>query len=439
MTIKQKTRRQRVIFGLFVYLALCSVCLRGYSSLYSSITSLIHGPLVSPLEFGHARALDYGLVCAVSVLWIAIQEALRRLRMACRPVPAAGRFKRLRDLADGVFGGGCIGVWAPMGMVVSLGAAWLGVLAFGAGWLAGARSPLWGWFWLAMLLAVCQIALALMVWGLRVLLHERAPLSVPAFAASALSVLKLAYLLLAQGIIISWFCTAMVQSFSTCLPMRPPKWTWPRYASLAGGIVLAGLSFLRSPLQADRIVSWLRSGLRAWPDGAQDLAWAAIAVCSLLTCMSHCLDLAPPVFRLASLARIPAKDNRGTREAHMFWLAGTLTSAAAAGYGLARWPTDNAWCLLIAMTLGFSMRETDPSSLLAAVFYLIPRWTVWMVVARQAGWGWAGVFLLCEALLLLPTLHGSWVAWQCRADLPGALRKRPRRWIVPVRMGKAVG
>jgi len=439
VTVQQKARRQRVIFGLSVYLVLCGFCLRGYGSLYSSIVSLIHGPLVSPLDFEHARAPDYGLVCAVSVLSIAIQEAFRRLRMACGPMPAAGRFKRLRDLADGPFGGGCIGVWAPMGMVVSLGAAWLSVLVFAAVRLAGGRSPLWGWFWLAMLLGVCQIALALVVWGLSVLLHERAPLSAPAFAASALSLLKVAYLLLAQGIIISWFCAAMMESFSRCLTMRPPKWTWPRYASLAGGIVLAGLSFVRSPLQADRIVSWLRSGLTVWPGGAQGLAWAAIAVCSLLTCMSHCLDLAPPVFRLASLIKIPAKDNRGTREAHAFWLAGTLTSAAAAGYGLARWPTDNAWCLLIAMVVGFSMSETDPSSLLAAVFFLIPRWTVWMVVARQAGWGWTGVFLLCEALLLLPTLHGSWVAWQCRADLPGTLRKRPRRWVVPVRMGEAAG
>jgi hypothetical protein len=436
---ERKQRRQRIMVGLFAYLVVVGICAGGFTSLPADFRSLIHGPLVSPFKLGSSAALNYGLVCAVTAFWIAYHRCCFWVGEMRRPRRLAQSAKALRKQARNPFDsheflGPLLAVLHGVPAIV------LFLLVFLLRWLRPHGSPMSNWIWLALLLFLCQMGFVLALVGFLLFLAAAArqiaqtrgvaPLPKPPHIQMfhwtwVLPSLTVPYLLLSQGVVVTCLFSAMVMAFLGCLATRPTKWNWPRYVSLAGAVLLAGWSATTDPSRIAHLLSWLRSGNSRWPGTPDEMVWAAIGVAAFLTCAASVLDLSPPVLRLAEFWMLPAKDNQNTRGARILWLAATLIGATVALGGVARWPNDNGFYLLGAMVLGFALRETDATSLAATVFFLIPRWTVWMIAARQTGWTGAAAFLPCEALFLLPTLHGSWIAWRLRNSPEGA--RRPMR------------
>ena len=427
--------------GLFADLVVIAIIADGFPSLLADFRSLVHGPLVSPFKLGNSAAISYGLVCAVAAVWIAFHRCcfwMGKIRRPRRLVQSVGALRKQAytpfDLHE--FLGPFLALLHGVPAVVLLGLISL------LRWLRPHGSPTSQWLWLALLVFLCQLGFMLAVLGfvhflaaaVRQIAQTRGlppppmPPHIQMFHWTwILPSLTVPYLMLSQGVVVTCLFGAMITAFLGCLATRPAKWDWPRYVSLAGAVLLAGWSVTSDPSRIAHVVPWLRSGLSHWQGTSGEMVWAAIAVAAFLTCAASVLDLSPPVLRVAELLKLPAKDKQNTREAYIVWLFTMLIGTAVVLCGFARWPNDNGFYLLAAMVLGTTLRESDATSLAATVFFLIPRWTVWMLAARHTSWTGTAAFLPCEALFLLPTLHGSWLAWRLR-NSPEAARKPKRRF-----------
>src|ERR1035438_3956782 len=432
---ERKQRHRRIMVGLFAYLVVVGICAGGFTSLPADFRTLIHGPLVSPFKLGNSPAFNDGLVCVVTAFWIAVQRCFLWLNK----VRLGQSIKALRRQAYSPFDSHEF-LGSVLAALDGIPAVVLLLLISLLRWLRPHSSPISNWLWLALLVVLCQLGFTLaligfvhfLYWTIRQMALTRGlpslpkPPHTPVFSwRSSLTLLTFPYLLVSQGLVVTCLCWAMITAFYGCVTTRPSKWSWPRYVSLGSAMLLAGWCATSDSSRIAHILSWLRSGLAGWPGTSGEMVWAAIGVAAFLTCAASVLDLSPPVLRLAEFWMLPAKDNQNTRGVRILWLAATLLGATVALCGVARWPNDNGFYLLGALVLGFVLRETDATSLAATVFFLIPRWTVWMIAARQTGWTGVAAFLPCEALFLLPTLHGSWIAWRLRNSPEGA--RRPMR------------
>jgi hypothetical protein len=388
---------------MFGYLLLVALWSGGFPSLLRSARSLISGPLVLPFKVG-VGTVDYGLLCAAMTIWIAFQQigvGVPWLRKG-RPRQSV---KRLRSQLYASLYLQHLG-WPMIAAINGALAVVLCLMVWMVRWLRPHSSPQSNWIALAMLVILAQGVVLGGMWAFVRMLQSQTvrmaqkydrpePQPIPTRGlfhwSYPILALACAFLLLSQGLIVTCLFGMTWGAYRQCLTTRHLDWNWARYVSL---FAAAGLALVTAPIA--------------------DPVRQAIGAAGLLTAVLLLLDLSPPVLPLAEFWRLPAKEPKDVRQAHVAWVASTLAGALIAIVGIIGWPNDTGMYLLLAMVMGSALRGADAWSSAFTVFCLVPRWTLWMAAAHHAGWRGAAVFLGCEVVLLLPTIEASWQLWRRR-------------------------
>jgi hypothetical protein len=223
--------------------------------------------------------------------------------------------------------------------------------------------------------------------------------------------------LVTQGVAVTWFCVMMIKGAREVWFARPGDWSWRQRVSLASALLLCWVSVVRQPGGGRQILAWFQAGLHAMPEstGHHGSWWAVIAITSLLTSLGHLSGFRPPLIPWEKLGAFLRFDARGER-AHRTELAPlervrgvvlrvqVVVSGTVALYGAARWPGNAVWCILLALTGALLFKYVDGGSLAVIVFIVVPRWTIWLLTVRQAPWNWVALCVCCEFLFLLPSI-----------------------------------
>jgi hypothetical protein len=227
----------------------------------------------------------------------------------------------------------------------------------------------------------------------------------------------LVLVLVTQGAVVAWLCTAMIRGGRAALIARPAHWGWGRRISSACALLLCGVSFLQQPGGGGQALAWARAGFPIMPGGAgyQGHRWAVIAIAGLLTSLGHLSGFRQPLMRWGRPRGIFRPENGAKPEQSIqidprkrlleivLWIQGAAFGAVAL-YGAARWPNNAVWYILLALLGALPLRYTDGGSFAVIVFVMIPRWTMWLLMIRQAPLTWIVLCLCCEILFLMPSL-----------------------------------
>jgi hypothetical protein len=229
-------------------------------------------------------------------------------------------------------------------------------------------------------------------------------------------VVPMVVVVLTRGVAVTWLCIMFLKGAREVWFAGTARWNWSRRLSLACALFLFWLSYAREPSGARRILTCFRAGFQGLGSaGDHGIWWAAVAAAAFLTCLGHLSGFRAPRVFGRGLAAASGPSERGeplhrretTPAARLGrvaqWILGGAFGAVAL-YGAARWPGNDVWYIVLALTGAGLVAYTDTGSFAVTVFVLVPRWAIWLLVLRQASWKWAAFSLCCEFLFLLPSI-----------------------------------